>query len=356
MLRAIACKHERLTPIADMASIGEAVADRENTVWVDIAGPTPDEWACLRDEFAFHPLSLEDVERRHQRPKIDVFPDYYFMVVYALRFGGATAAVAEAAGGPARGDDGGLAARPMDVGRAAGNGFDAPRVLDIRELAIFLGANYMVTLHVAPIDAIDGVWDHWQRRTDVIGSDVGALLHVLLDHLIDDYFPVIDAVADRVEDLEESIFDRFDPAALGEIFALKKDLLALRRIVAPERDVLNVLLRRDPPILSSATVVFFQDVYDHALRVLDSIDTYRDLLSSALDAYLSVQSNNLNEIMRRLTVISTVFLPLTFLTGFFGMNFTTLPFANPALLGLGLALMVAIPAGMVLYFRWRGWS
>lgn len=356
MLRAIACKHDRVTPIEDLSSISQAVADRDSTVWVDIADPTPDEWVCLRDEFAFHPLSLEDVERRHQRPKIDVFPDYYFMVVYALRFGEASADLAAERGAAGAGPDDAGVPRPLDIGRAEGGGFGVPPVLEVRELAIFLGANYMVTLHVAPINEIDEVWDHWQRRMDVIGSDVGALLHVLLDHLIDGYFPVIDAVADRVEDLEESIFDRFDPAALGEIFALKKDLLALRRIVAPERDVLNVLLRRDPPILSAGTVVFFQDVYDHTLRVLDSIDTYRDLLSSALDAYLSVQSNNLNEIMRRLTVISTVFLPLTFLTGFFGMNFTTLPFASPALLWLSLASMVAIPAGMLLYFRGRGWS
>ncbi len=324
MLRAMACKDDRVTRIDDVARVSDAIADRRTTVWVDLAAPTPAEWRCLRDEFAFHPLSIEDVERRHQRPKIDIYPGYYFMVVYALRF-------------------------------AAPSGADAPR-LEIRELAIFLGPNFMVTVHVEPIDELDGVWEHWQRRTDVIGSDVGALLHVLLDHVIDDYFPIIDALAERVEDLEEAIFDRFDPEALGEIFALKKDLLALRRIVAPERDVLNVLLRRDPPILSSDAVVFFQDVYDHTLRVLDSIDTYRDLLSSALDAYLSVQSNNLNEIMRRLTVISTVFLPLTFLTGFFGMNFTTLPFASPALLWLSLASMVVIPAGMVLYFRWRGWS
>ena len=120
--------------------------------------------------------------------------------------------------------------------------------------------------------------------------------------------------------------------------------------------MLNVLLRRDPLIVSPETVVFLQDVYDHILRVTDSLDTYRDLLSSALDAYLSVQSNNLNEVMRRLTVISTIFLPLTFLTGFFGMNFAHLPFDNDTLMWASLASMLILPIAMLAFFRWRGWS
>lgn len=337
MLRAIVCDHDRLEALADPARISDAIANRDHTVWVDIAAPTDEEWRCLKDEFHFHPLSLEDVERRHQRPKIDVYPDYYFLVVYAIAY----------RDGSENADSTGAGAADPDP--------DAP-TLDTRELAIFLGSNFIVTVHVEPIAEIDEVWNHWQRRTEVIGSDVGALLHVLLDHLIDAYFPIIDRMAERIEDMEEKLFDHFDPSALAEIFALKKDLLALRRIVAPERDVLNVLLRRDPPILTEHAVLFFQDVYDHTLRVLDSIDTYRDLLSSALDAYLSVQSNNLNEVMRRLTVISTIFLPLTFITGFFGMNFTKLPFGSPILLGVSLVVMVLTPVVMVAYFRWRGWS
>ena len=173
---------------------------------------------------------------------------------------------------------------------------------------------------------------------------------------MDEYFPILDELAERVEDVEQHIFEKFDKEALEDIFSLKKDLLALRRIISPERDVLNVLLRRDPPIVSPETVIFLQDVYDHILRVTDSLDTYRDLLSSALDAYLSVQSNNLNEIMRRLTVISTIFLPLTFLTGFFGMNFSHLPFDNDTLLWASLAIMVILPLAMLAFFRWRGWS
>jgi len=320
MIRAVVCTHDHLETIGDPARISDWLTHPEATVWLDIADPHAEDLHWLREEFVFHALTLEDVTRRHQRPKIDVYPDYYFLVVYALH--------------------------PMDGDEA---------VLALDELAIFLGSNYIVTVHARPIHEVNEVWERWRQQTDIVGTDVGSLLYVLLDRIIDDYFPVVDQLAERVEDIEEKIFEAFDRTALADIFTLKKDLLALRRVVAPERDVLNVLLRRDPPILPPHAVIFFQDVYDHTLRVLDSIDTYRDLISSALDAYLSVQSNNLNEVMRRLTVISTIFLPLTFLTGFFGMNFEALPFKSALAMWASLAVMLLTPPAMLWYFRWKGW-
>ncbi len=320
MLRAIAYHNEQFTEIHDLETISDYIDNPQATVWVDIAGPTDDDMACLRDEFQFHPLSLEDVARAHQRPKIEIYPTYYFLVFYTLDY-----------------------VKP-----------EGP--LGMCELDVFLGPNYVVTVHREGIHELVEVWERWQKRADGLGTDVGRLLYLILDSIVDQYFPVIDALADYVEDVEAHIFEKFDRAALQDIFSLKKDLLNLRRVVAPERDVLNVLLRRDPPILPSSAVLFFQDVYDHVLRVLDSIDTYRDLLSSALDAYLSVQSNNLNEVMRRLTVISTIFLPLTFITGFFGMNFSHLPFDNDTFMWISLAIMILLPLVMYLYFRWRGLS
>lgn len=320
MIRAVGCVEGRISEITDLAKVSDWIENPKATVWVDIS--TIDDAAihCLREEFHFHPLSIEDVARQHQRPKIEIYPQYYFLVVYALH--------------------------PVE-------GTETP-VLD--ELAIFLGANYVVTVHARPIHEVGEVWDRWRDQNQVIGSDVGALLYALLDRIIDDYFPVIDQIAERVEVIEEKIFESFDRSALSEVFALKKDLLTLRRVVSPERDVLNVLLRRDPPILPQHAVVFLQDVYDHVLRVLDSIDTYRELTSSCLDAFLSVQSNTLSEVMRRLTMISTVFLPMGFLTGFFGMNFEALPFSSRTVMWGSLALMALLPAGMLGYFRWKGWD
>ena len=320
MLRAITCHQDTFKTIDDPQTIKDYVSDPTATVWIDITAPGEAEIKALRDIFHFHPLSLEDVRRKGQRPKIEVYQTYYFMVFYDLEYPKA----------------------------------DEP--IQTHEIHIFLGKNYVVTIHEGTSGEIDEVWERWQRRADVIGSDVGALLYVLVDNLVDEYFPILDQLAERVEDVEQHIFEEFSKEALEDIFALKKDLLTLRRIISPERDVLNVLLRRDPLIVSPETVVFLQDVYDHILRVTDSLDTYRDLLSSALDAYLSVQSNNLNEVMRRLTVISTIFLPLTFLTGFFGMNFAHLPFDNDTLMWASLASMLILPIAMLAFFRWRGWS
>ncbi len=320
MIRTVVNVGDKLQIVDDPSQINQWVANPNATVWVDILDPDREAIHLLQDEFHFHPLSLEDMVRAHQRPKIDIYASYYFLVFYTIDY-------------PVQG---------------AG--------LRVAELDMFLGPNYLVTAHAEPMQVIDEVWARWQRRVELVGLDVGALLYEILDHIVDDYFPVIDALAEEVESVETRIFERFDKSALEDIFGLKKEFLTLRRLIAPERDVVNVLLRRDPPVLPPGSVVFFQDVYDHLIRVLDSIDTYRDLLSSALDAYLSVQNNNLNDIMRRLTVISTIFLPLTFITGFFGMNFESLPFGNFWVEAVVMGLMLLVPLGMLLYFRWQGWD
>jgi magnesium transporter len=320
MLRILVRREGQCTTDVSPDRISELIDDPEAVVWVDMMDPGLEELRCLKEEFQFHPLSLEDVARHHQRPKVEVYPMYYYMVVYTLAYP------------------------------------DSDTAIRIDELDIFLGPNYMVTVHDHELAEVNDTWDRWLRKADVGGSNVGSLLYLLADNIVDQYFPVIDVLAERIEDLEARIFERFDTSALESIFQLKKDLLALRRVIAPERDVFNVLLRRDPPILAPETVVYFQDVYDHTLRVLDSVDTYRELLSSALDAFLSVQSNKLNEVMRRLTIISTIFLPLTFLTGFFGMNFEHLPFASEPVMWVALAIMVLMPMMMVVYFRWKGWD
>lgn len=318
MVRAIVNIGDQFETVTDHSQISDWLTQPKATLWVDILDPDNEAIHLLRDEFGFHALSLEDVVRQHQRPKIDIYPEYYFVVFYALAYPSEEAS------------------------------------LKTDEIHIFLGSNFVVTTHEGDLPELDEVWSRWQRHSDVVGADIGSLLYEILDRIVDDYFPVVDTIAERVEALETRIFESFDKAALSDIFSLKKDLLTLRRIVAPERDVLNVLLRRDPPILPATSMIFFQDIYDHCLRVLDSVDTYRDLLTSALDGYLSIQSNNLNEVMRRLTVISTIFLPLTFLTGFFGMNFEGLPFANGLVFWGALLVMLLTPLLMLLYFRWRG--
>lgn len=187
-------------------------------------------------------------------------------------------------------------------------------------------------------------------------NDIGILLYSLLDTIVDSYFPVIDGVVERVENLEEEIFEKYNQAAIESIFALKKDLLALRKVLAPERDVLNVLTRRDIPIFEPHTLIYFQDIYDHIVRITDSIDTYRDLLSSALDSYLSMQSNRLNITVQTLTSVSIMLMSISAITGWYGMNFQNMPELGTR---YGYFVVIGVVAVVVIlewmFFRRKGW-
>ena len=211
-------------------------------------------------------------------------------------------------------------------------------------------------MHHGPIRHIAETLERWQAANSPLGHRISTLVHALLDAIVDDYFPLMDRVADRIEDLEDTIFVHFDESAIQTIFKLKKDMLGLRRVVAPERDVLNVLLRRQQPIFAEADMAYLQDVYDHLVRVADNIDTYRDLLSSALDSYLSLQSNNLNQIMKLLTIASIILMSDGLVAGIYGMNFKYMPeLAWGIGHGWALALMIIINIALVIYFRRQRW-
>jgi magnesium transporter len=317
----VVCRADgHFTSTLDPADISEVIQRKDQFVWLDIQAPQEADIALLRDEFKFHPLAIEDATRHHERPKVDSYDGYYFLVFYAILYD------------------------------------EASYRLRTEAMNLFVGANYLVSVHQGPIGAIDETIKRWQKDEEEFGHDTGALLYSLLDTITDDYFPVIDRLADRVETLEEQIFERFQESALQDVFSLKRDLLSIRRIVAPERDVLNVLIRREVPIFEHNTILYLQDVYDHIVRITDSIDTYRDLLSSALDAFLSVQSNRLNQIVKVLTIASIVLMCDALIAGIYGMNFEFMPelhwrYGYPFALGL----MVMVSVGLVLYLRRRKW-
>jgi magnesium transporter len=304
----------------DPEQIDELIEQPHTFLWLDLQNPQDEEINLLREEFKFHPLAIEDATRHPERPKLDAYENYYFMVFYAI-------------------------------------GYDtAKRRLSAQPIGLFIGANYIVSVHQGEITTIDETIKRWQANATEFGQDAGALLYTLLDAIVDDYFPVIDQLAERVEDIEEQIFERYSENALQDVFGLKRDLLAVRRVVAPERDVLNVLIRREVPIFERNSILYLQDVYDHIVRITDSIDTYRDLLSSALDAFLSVQSNRLNQIVKVLTICSIVLMTDALIAGIYGMNFEFMPelhwqYGYPFALGLMLVLSV----GLVAFFRWRKW-
>ncbi len=296
---------------------------RENpaiTLWLDLTQPSEADVALLREEFGFHPLAIEDATRAHQRPKVDSYGRYYFVVFYCLALDSQT------------------------------------RQLCTTPIYLFIGQNYLVTVHNEPITAIQDTLRRWRASDSPLDQDLGSLVYALLDAVVDDYFPVMDQVAERADELEEVIFGAFDENTLQEIFQLKKDLLQLRRVVAPERDVLNVMLRRDIPVFDQNDVTYLQDVYDHIVRTTDAIDTYRDLLSSALDSFLSMQSNRLNQIVKVLTITSIVLMATTLVAGIYGMNFQYMPELEWRYgYAWALGLMVVIAGGTIAFFRRIKW-
>jgi magnesium transporter len=294
------------------ANISELRESEENVIWADVSDPTSRDFEELAEEFGFHPLSIEDCRSEHQRPKIEEFPGYYFIVLYEAQLAG-----------------------PNDR-------------LELRELNIFLGKNYLVTVHSRPIRAIETaarLWREWMDRSE---HGAGLLAYLLIDAIVDDYLPLLDLISERMDELEDSIFGEWRAEVIEDIFNIKKKLLYLRRSITPLRDVFNTMLRREQPIFPRETHVYFQDVFDHLIRVADTIDALRDMLSSTMDAYLSVSGNRMNKIMKRLTSISTILMSVTLIAGIYGMNFMYMPELRWRF-GYVYALLSMVVVGLALY-------
>lgn len=300
-----------------MSGVTRRLATPGTFFFADLHAPDEESLAALQREFHFHPLAIEDVRTRHQRPKIDIYGDQYFLVFYRI--------------GPSAGED---------------------RDWMLQELDFFIGPNFLIVTHDSPAEVLDKTYERFCREEGK--KDVSGLLYDILDALVDDYFLFLDDLGERSQEIEDEIFEHYDQSLLERLLELKKDLALLRRIAAPERDAVNVMLRRDPPILDPARVFYFQDIYDHLIRIADSIDTYRELATGTLDAFLSVQNNQLSEVVRKLTIISTIFLPIMLVTSFFGMNFHWLSDASNAIFVKGMAFMVVFEVAILLFLRYWG--
>lgn len=300
-----------------MEGIASVLASsRELFFFADLHAPDERELEILRQEFRFHPLAIEDVRTRHQRPKIDIYGDQYFLVFYR-------------------------------VGRGGGDGDWV-----LQEIDCFIGPNFLIVTHDSLVPLLDATYERFCREEGK--KDVSGLLYDILDSIVDEYFEFFDDLGDRFEQVEDEIFEHYEQVNLRRLLDLKKDLALLRRIIAPERDAVNVLLRRDPPVLDSARIFYFQDIYDHLIRIADSIDTYRELATGTLDAFLSIQNNKLSEIVRKLTIVSTIFLPLMLVTSFFGMNFERLSGAKDDLFLKGMVFMGVFEVGIIFFLWWWG--
>jgi magnesium transporter len=290
------------------------------TRWIDLQGQDETQLAHLAGPFCLHPLAIEDCLHLDQRPKLEEYGDYLFIVIHAFDCPGKD---------------------PTDARLA--------------ELHAFLGAGWLITVHQGPVPALDTVWKRVAGEPALGRKGADFLYYLLADSVVDAHFPILDLIAEELESLEDAVLMRPHRDDLARVFSLKRSLVHMRRVLSPQRDVLAMLSKRGDPRVTERTSFYFRDVYDHLLRIYESIDASRDLLGNTLEAYLSSVSNRTNEIMKRLTLLSAVFLPLTFITGFFGQNFEHLPFASDLLMWSAIVACLAIPTVMVVWFFRSGW-
>lgn len=309
-----------------MTEFKTALQDTGGLLWVDLfAEPREVSQRLLEEIFGFHPLAVDDALEEAHSPKVDDWGDYLYLVVRAVD------------------------SEPEVEGE-----------LDTCEVDTFVGRNYVVTYHEEAVAAVERVWSLCQRDERHLNKGNGHLLYILIDEIVADYMPIVEVIDEAVNQIEDQVFDNPKPVLLGRIFALKRDLLHLRRTLAPQREVINKLARGDFAVIEPEAKIFFRDVYDHLVRLYDITESLRDLMSSALDSYLSVVNNRLNDTMKTLTIITTFFMPISFITGFFGMNFfqPVIPLEQwtgwPAFLAV-LLTMVLLPTGMYFWIRRRAW-
>jgi magnesium transporter len=301
-----------------------AAVESKSFFWLDLDDAAADGSVTdlLTNQFKFHPLAVSAAESFSQRPRLDDYDTFIYLV--------------------ARGAD--------------------PDAEGIAEVHCFWTDTFVVTVHRGDCPAIQAVRDRVGRHhaSDAASPQI-VIVYLILDSLVDSFFPVLSAFDDKIDDLEGAILKTPTEDQLGQLFAMKRNLMEMRKVIAPQRDMMasiNAGISTVPGMTDAATK-YFRDLYDHLIRLADLVDSYRDLLSSVMDTHLSTVSNRLNLVMKQLAIIATVFLPLSYLTGFFGQNFTLLTthFLVPGwtFWALGVGTEVVAVVGLVILFRRRGW-
>ncbi|MBI6546280.1 MAG: magnesium/cobalt transporter CorA [Cyanobacteria bacterium NC_groundwater_1444_Ag_S-0.65um_54_12] len=289
--------------------------------WIDITAPTAQELAGIAERYGLHYLAIEDCLHDGQRPKLDSYDKHVFMVLHHPS---------------------------LDRDRHA---------VTMQELDLFLGPNFVITSHLDPLPMLDVVRERWAESAEVKNEGASFLVYLIADTLVDDYFPVLDHLDDRLAELDDRIFQESDRANLMHpAFELKKQLLLLRRIVGPTRDSLVLLARHESPLLTHAAAVHIQDVYDHLIRIADTLDLYRDLASSVQETFLTMVSNRLNLSMKRLTAATITLMSISLVASIYGMNFRIMPELTwQHGYAWALGLMAAIGGGCLAFFKFRGY-
>jgi magnesium transporter len=325
MIRSIFCPKDaprqfNLSP----DQMAQALQNPEGLLWVSLEQPTEEEIrVVLQDVFHFHPLAIEDcISDDYQAPKVDVFGKYLFIIVHALQ-----------------------PDFPLDH-------------LDTVELNCFLGQNYLVTSYLAAEMApVRAVWERLEQDERPLEHGPDFLCYTILDRLVDEFMPILDVMDEEIDRLEdEVVLARPKPTVLQRILSLKHSIATLRRIIAPQREVMNRLSRDDLPQIIAPHRIYYRDIYDHLVRIHDLSESIRDVVTGTLDTYLSATNNRLSEVMKALTIVSTIFLPLSWIAGIYGMNFEYFPeihWRYGYCYVWGVFILIVL--GMLWYFRRREW-
>jgi magnesium transporter len=301
--------------------IARALASGVGTLWVDIDTRDQGQVAILKETFRFHPLAIEEAVNPQSRVKLEEFDQYLLLIVRTVAFRETT---------------------------------EDPYDLDTVNISFFLGKNYLVTVHGAHTNPVATTAELLQRKPELVTHGPAKLMHAIVDQAVDAYFPIIDKLDDFMDSLEERIFAKFDQNALREVFAVKRLVLTLRRHLAPERDALSILTNRPSTMLTPETQIYFRDIYDHVLRIYDSLETYRDLLSSTMDSYLTQVSNRLGMATKALSVVATVTLPFVVVSGMWGMNFENIPLhSHPHGFMILMLAQAALGLTILAGLKWR---
>ena len=264
-------------------------------LWIDLDNGSPSQLSLLEQVFHLHALLIEDAASANGRVKIEEYPGCLFAVVRAVRFVSET---------------------------------EDPHDIETFNLGCVLGPNYLITLHGSHAPGIETVWERIQRSPDLLERGPARTMHAVLDASVDAYFPIVDQLDEFIDSIEERVFVRFDDAARHDIFSVKRLVLQLKRHLAPQREVFNFLTNRPCALVPPEVQVYFRDIYDHVIRLNESLDTYRDLVTSTMEAYLTQVSNRLNVVTKGLTVVATLSVPFVVVSGMWGMNFAHVPLSN----------------------------
>jgi magnesium transporter len=318
MLHAFTCLEQRQCHQIPLAEVVEQLQDSQARLWLEGTQLTDDEWEFLTTHFPFHPLAIEDARQQGQRPKMDVYDDYLFVSAHYWS-----------------------ATQESTV-----------------EMDIFLGKNYLIVLSAVeePDSPLLTTRTRWERHPERLSHEIAFLFYALLDAIVDSYFPILDRFADEIEELETMIYAASLQLNITDALRLKKRLMVLRQAVTPLRDIVNQLLRIEDDILPASLRLYFQDIFDHTLRLTEQIDMHRDILSGAFDALVAQNGNRLNQVMKTMTALSTILMTVALISGIYGMNFDNMPelhHHNGYFWALGA---MATSAGVMgLYFKKIGW-